>query len=313
MKEVLFASFFYSTVIPLLAWIGKFFFHMLVLNTHVINQGRIEKINEYMSHHGWCSTRSALLGSPPGPGLHFFFVYLRICKYRIPWPVIVKYELIMGKGCYDESYDLYNPLRLGCKEMQQMLLSEDKKVDVCYIYSLGPEKHKSAINKIIPYRPNSIQKRCVQDILKYYRKNSHATALICGPPGIGKSETAFSLAERMEQELKVKPTVYMGYNPAQPGWLFDSAVSGYEYKSPAIVLLEEFDEALAQVEINAKTEKGKYGSHCNSKAALNHLLDRFARTSYLIILMSSNVKLAELKEKYSCFLRKGRLDLSWQF
>ncbi|AYV84278.1 MAG: hypothetical protein Hyperionvirus21_12 [Hyperionvirus sp.] len=153
------------------------------------------------------------------------------------------------------------------------------------------------------------QRSCVDKIVAQYQARVVAadsrkcfSALICGPPGTGKTNTALYLAQRLGGR------VVFGFDLVAPGVSLDDLWRmGATKESPVILNLDEIDGAIIQAEKNETAKE--FRCLAQNKTSLNGLLDRFGRTPYLIVLGTSNISFEVLWGKYQSYIRKGRFDL----
>jgi len=166
----------------------------------------------------------------------------------------------------------------------------------------------------VDHEPYEFQTKIISEITTFYEKNDKCVCVFSGPPKSCKSYTALLINKyysKKGQESKFCDT----FDPVEPGDDFLALYSrtGNSKTSPLVVLLEEFDSVLSKL--------GSIEHHQQSRIMMrtkrdwNMFLDRFDRGLYrhVILIMSTNKTLDELKEFDPSFLRPGRVDLTFTF
>jgi hypothetical protein len=157
---------------------------------------------------------------------------------------------------------------------------------------------------------------CQQTVVDYIinaysaSKTKNITVLISGSAGIGKSTVAFGVAQMMKKRLSVDPYLIKGFNVNCDEMQYHPIINHYspKYSSPVVLLLDEFDIALANATTPPANNAGNNTAHAISanKTNLNNFLDSINDEQFLITIATTNIPLAQLTSTYGVFCRKGR-------
>ncbi len=282
-------------------------FHVAVFALFYVIEARdiseIAALDAYLRIRGICSVRR--ISGEPTDGLHFAFMR---------GPIVARRSTggsEQNRGS-QSSYRIY-VIGRAARAKLHALLAADKGVSVetRYVYSPTTWRTESVT---VPQRHRQIitrdwQNDLVKTLLTDYERTNHASAIVMGKPGIGKSTIGYLVTLALGQEKGVRPVLVANLDLTTRGLLYDDVVRPKPSReAPVVLMLDEYDQTVRHAERVDKSGKGESVSHAESKASLTGLLDRLAISDYVIVIATTNdVEL--LKEKsFRPYTRKGRFD-----
>lgn len=140
---------------------------------------------------------------------------------------------------------------------------------------------------------------------QYTASGYHASALITGPPGTGKSCVADLVATRLKQP-GCEPVIVKGYNFGMQGCTLSDIIWTPTESNPVILLVDEYDASVLRAE--SGSEAGEASSLAKNRSTLLSALDRLSRTSYLILIATTNQEPAWFAGPHQAYARAGRFD-----
>lgn len=155
---------------------------------------------------------------------------------------------------------------------------------------------------------------CQQTIIDYVvgaysnSKNKNVTILISGPAGSGKSNVAMGIAQTMKKKLTVDPHLIKGFNVNCDEMQYHPVINNCspKYSTPVILLLDEFDIAMARA--NSPADDNNAHAISANKTNLNNFLDSINDEQFLVTVVTTNMPIAEINNKFGVYCRKGRTD-----
>jgi len=164
-------------------------------------------------------------------------------------------------------------------------------------------KRRIPIMKIVPYES---QETIISQIKAQYEKTRHVVALICGPPGTGKSMIGLLLANQYRSMF------CNSLKPWQPGDTLASLYSEIEppSDSPIIVGFDEVDNTIAAVAAGIPSHKS-LTIQIQDKSGWNSFFDAIQRGLYpnIIIVLTSNRSAEYIRSIDPSYIREKRVDL----
>ena len=171
------------------------------------------------------------------------------------------------------------------------------------LHNMWFRKRRMPTMKIVPY---SSQECVISQIKGQYGKTKHVVALICGPPGTGKSMIGLLLANQY------KSAFCNSLKPWQPGDTFGSLYSEVEpsAESPMIIGFDEVDTVITKVNGGIPSHK-TLTTQIQDKSGWNSFFDTIQRGLYpnVIVIMTSNRSAEYIRSVDPSYIRERRVDL----
>lgn len=166
-------------------------------------------------------------------------------------------------------------------------------------------KRRIPIMNIVPYKS---QESVMASIKEHYEKTRHVVALICGPPGTGKSMIGLLLANHY------KSTFCNSLKPWQAGDTLSCIYSDIEppSESPIIVGFDEVDNVIVAVNNGIPSHKS-IPIQIQDKSGWNSFFDAIQRGLYpnLIVVLTSNRSADYIRSIDPSYIREKRVDLTF--
>jgi len=230
----------------------------------------------------------------PGAGLHL--IWMR-------GPVFFYKTITMNAQQFqEEKYRVFVPRFLrGASSVILAWFRNPNTAAMIQLESLRAGEWSSRLDPmLVSSKATPCQAGAVEGICSDYKKKNHASMIISGVPGSGKSHLAYYVAQRLSG------IVLKGFNPTLKGLGIIRLINSYTptIACPLIVLMNEFDSAIAYAE---KSEETKTDTTClaQTKTSLLNMLDYLNEVDGLIIIATTNVDFKDLPVPY---IRKGRFD-----
>lgn len=274
--------------------ITAMFFNVIVVS----DLRKVSSIDTHIGKIGYCSSRQSRAGNPPGDGLHWFE------------GTIAHRETTKGgeRSSDKTSYTLYVRQK-NLSGINSMLSGDSNDVLIRWVYVPVPWRVSiTDMYQAVSFSPYSWQTLALREIMIRYLDNNHmASVLLIGEPGKGKSSIADLLAVKMKRELQVEPIVVKGLDLTAKGITVDDFVQCPSFSSPLIICLDEYDTFVKHAEnMNGDEGKGDGNAIAKNRSTLLSFLDRLNRTSFLIIIASTN----DLNISHDpAYTRRGRFDV----
>ncbi len=192
--------------------------------------------------------------------------------------------------------------------------TDDKKTDIQsnkidIIYRLGSFNEmyyrRRPINTV-NVSPWKKQEMIMEKTIDIFTKNRHATILLHGPSGSGKSMLAFLLANKLSGHF------CNSFNPTQPGDYIGTLYSYTEpsKEKPLIIAMDEFDTMITNIH-NGITPHINIPIATYNKSGWNRFLDEIDRGMYpwIILILTSNRSPEYISGLDPSYIREGRVDL----
>ena len=289
------------------------FYHFLIpciftiLTTKEGSQGR--KMDNIASE-GWCETRQVTPSLLPGRGMILIWIG------RIPVIIVKGGNSSVGRGRRGErdepspQYTIYCPRCTNVRdEIIKLLMGRSDEINILWIESGNAFEFSLNSTKTIAPEPFNWQRSLSKEVRSNYERNSRASVLICGEPGLGKTSTCIAIALILKQQLKIDPIVVRGINLTQSGFTLGELNSPTP-KKPVILVIDEIDAIIRYAE--EQKERGeKFRSVAKDPSSLLGFLDRVNETNHYIIIMTSNLDVDNFVDRnstYYRYARKGRID-----
>lgn len=164
-------------------------------------------------------------------------------------------------------------------------------------------KRRIPVMKIVPY-PS--QESVISHIKAQYEKTRHVVALICGPPGTGKSMIGLLLANQY------KSSFCNTLKPWQPGDTLATLYSEIEPppNTPIVVGFDEVDNIITAVNVGIPSHKS-LTIQIQDKSGWNSFFDAIQRGLYpnLIVILTSNRSAEYIRSIDPSYIREKRVDL----
>ncbi len=144
------------------------------------------------------------------------------------------------------------------------------------------------------------QSLAVARLKQQYEDTGHASMMLCGPPGTGKSTVAGFLSVALNGN-KVK--IYSELCTS----MFEGIPTTINSKTPIIIVFDEFDlimDAAQQPPPDGQTVAKSFVS----KVKIHQMLDILNQWHGVIIIGTTNLTRQELCERYPTFVRPGRMN-----
>jgi hypothetical protein len=170
--------------------------------------------------------------------------------------------------------------------------------------------YKKRTMKIPSIKPRINQKNILDQIIDHYNTNKHTVVYLHGTPGSGKSIMGFFIAEHY------KCNYTNSFVPWHPGDTLSNLYSEVDptEENPLILALEEIDIPLIRIHNNEIDSHKDLPIQIQNKTGWNKFFDAIDRSlfPYLIILMTSNKSVKFINELDQSYLRKGRVNLTFE-
>ena len=164
-------------------------------------------------------------------------------------------------------------------------------------------RRKLCMPTITPYLS---QETIISQIQGHYEANQHTVALICGPPGTGKSMIGILLANHY------KSIFCNTLKPWQPGDFLSSLYSEAEPRpdAPLIVAFDEVDNVITAVHAGISPHKS-LAIAIPDKSGWNAFFDSVQRGLYpnVIFVLTSNRGVDYIRSIDPAYIREKRVDL----
>lgn len=263
----------------------------------------VSKMSRLFTKRGWRQTHYLTPGKLPGDGWSLLFIeYGCIIGYKS----CVKRE---QKGD-DTTFMLYIFGTGAYTWLCSKLNGNNKSIEVEYF--CNPSIYRYDVTRSILYlkeEPTTWQSSLVDKLFDLYVSNKRASALICGPPGVGKSQIAFFLNCEIKKRTQnnAHPLTVIA-DPTRKGMTLGNLCGGSSKIGPIILLFNEYDAIVKHAE-NIKGESSKSDGMCIAETRTSFLdaLDQLSNTRFVILIATMNGD--ALKDIPLVYRRPGRMDL----
>lgn len=269
------------------------------LRTNGSNQG--QKIDLMVSSNGVCENTQISSSNLPDSGFCFLWK---------DGPVVLKKEKDDGRRS-GSGYTVWC-LRFtnSAKTMKTQLLGKDSEVSLLWMDPEGWCCGGRDMKSVLPGEARDWQRTIIERVLASYKKKNNESVLLCGPAGIGKSITAEYIAENLKRTFGIEPMVIRGISFTAKGFSF-SNIPESSHKQPLIIVIDEFDSAIANAEDQDSVKKKK--SISRDPTSLLNTLEMIDKLKYFVFVATTNVDLAELRKiRQGAYVRDGRFNLKFQ-
>ena len=158
-------------------------------------------------------------------------------------------------------------------------------------------------------QPIGAQIPIVKNIIDLYLTNGRATVFLHGVSCAGKSSVGYLVAK------EVKGNFCHTFNPTDPGNAFSAMVQDTRENgddAPLVVVLEEVDVILRAIHGNKVSLNPKVPTSVTNKGSWSTLLDDMIFYKNIIFILTSNESKEKLDALDPAYLRKGRVDATYE-
>jgi len=290
------ASQFVAPFFALLNVLISFFCYRMM----VYSSFRRERLDQLFSEYGWSQKRLFEPGYYPADGWHFMF---KQGGMMIAQKTTLKSERNGDEKFYEVyifGYNLYEWLK---KNMRGDVNTID--VKLCITPTIW-RLETYIIPRIIKYHPYEWQKHVLCSLTKLFEEQEHASLLLWGDSGAGKSEIAYFINKKIMQEsnVEIEPITVEADITKRGLCLSDLCVNPLKER-PIILLLNELDSIILHAE--NETDANSDGmSLAGTKTSLLNTLDQINRFPNVILIATMNANPDVIPLVYR---RPGRFDL----
>ncbi len=272
---------------------------------------------------GWCEIRKITISFLPGDGM------------TIIWrkgPIVAVRHKGHGENHSQGSFASYTIYCLRFTHSSSAicaeLMGDSDKIKIIRIVS-GHGYHSSSISVSVdaPSKSYDWQSKIAKQARESYKIKKKESFLICGKPGVGKSETSVIIADVLKKSFDIEPYVVEGFSLTTGGITIESMPKPTD-KNPVVVVLNEIDTVFAYA--GDGTKKGdKFHTMAQDPEALTGTLDWMNRMDNLIVVATSNKTLKYLStprkngekkeerdeeevENFERYIRNGRFNHKFQ-
>lgn len=252
----------------------------------------VREIDHLIVKTGWFSTLQYIgLTEVPWAGLHFV-------RIGDQWVLVWRY--------YEQSRDSSAPnyllvTRYRINNLPQLLLTEDGNFELWF----EPTPHTWAISnaemRVVPLpskKPYKWQESAVHQLAESYFNNEkggfpdHASMLIWGETGHGKSTLPNYLAQYLTDKHDMRPCIIRGFNPSIPGITIAilESVCLRTSKTPLIIVLDEYNKVAEQAMAVKTTFGSTSACYAQDKTSLCNFRDRLDSMKYVFVISTMNSK-----------------------
>ncbi len=272
---------------------------LLFKKTRVYGRVTLDKLDRYIADHGYMSAVKFSHVKTPDDGYHGFIMW----SGRWPTGIVFVHK-----------YDCVNNLYIigrGFDAIKEKILGDPARLSETHVSWMDGDSNEY-VRYVMPLTPHDWQEQVVLKMLKQYDSGEHVSALVCGPPGCGKSSLGLIFAAHLKNR-GTDPQVYRGIDFTTPGCVPNNIYCVPTLNSPVILVLDEIDTTINFAE---DTDKNIHNaSPADTQTRLLNLIDRLSSTDNLIIIYTSNKPLSMFRDqsaKYQRYVRIGRTDLHCQ-
>ena len=273
------------SILAVVKWVLMRPFHYISVDEPVLTRA----IDIAIIHGGWSSNMQFVgLTKTPGNGIHFFAIGGR-------WFFAQRYYTRDNKGQH-VLYQMYSMRSLDT--LPELLLAGDGVFEIWFEPAANPWYTRNAEMRCVPLpstTPFPWQLELATELLTDYQDNTkggfidHASALIWGETGAGKSTFASYLASMMKATLSVSPVIIRGFNATTQGIDFSvlENIMRRTAKTPVILVLDEWDKMVEHA--LKQREAGNPTCYAQDKANLCNFRDRLETLRYVIVIATTNI------------------------
>jgi hypothetical protein len=282
----------------ILSGLLRMIMHVFATVIIIKEDSQISLMDRYLADNGWCSSRTVTPGKLPSDGAHM--------AMRDGIMIAIRSSITKERNT-KEKYTVFTFSHRSAKKVYERLMGNTNDVICRYIYSPSPWRTScTAIRCVPPSTAYSWQQNAVMQFVGTYTVNGCASGIVSGSSGIGKSTLGELVALEIKKRKNTVPEVIKGFNLMAKGLLLNDAVDTPTYDRPVILMLDEFDEAVAHAEASQESDKSECSSLADNPTSLLSLLDHMNIIQHMIVIATTNKPFTDIPERY---IRKGRLDL----
>lgn len=165
-----------------------------------------------------------------------------------------------------------------------------------------------------PTEMKAHQSEALRFVIEQYRRTQRGTFLFSGTRGTGKTTTALQLKRELEDEYpNTSVTLIPNFNPSQTSVDINKlALRDINASCPYVIVVNEIESHM-QIAASDPVDKAQHGdrrfTHSADRTSFHDMLDTFAATKYLIVVLATEKSVEELWENkdYRSFIRSGRV------
>jgi hypothetical protein len=274
---------------------------MFLYPVDLTNGTEIGPMDIYVGRHGILSPRS--LRGTPSDGWHL----LRRGLAR-------RYQRDTSKSSgFDTVYEIYWFSAAARDEFRALVYPPGQIIYMDFFESRAPWRSSlSAENFMFGRELSSMwrwQRKLVEQLVELFAQGSTASALVCGPPDMGKSEVVSFLCLALAQKYGYPSTRLLGVDLCSPGIMMTDFLAGVQYRpGPTVLELPEYDTTI-EYALTRRERTTEATAIAENKNSLTAALDLFSRTRNLVIVATSNQELGWFEREPSRlpFVRGNRL------
>jgi hypothetical protein len=149
----------------------------------------------------------------------------------------------------------------------------------------------------------------VENIVSLFQKKGRATVFIHGISLAGKSSVGLLVAKAL------KGCFCHTFNPSDPGDSFYSIIDDIrsrDTQTPIVVTLEEANVIIRNIHTNSIPRNPKIPTSVRDKSSWSTLLDDMIFYKNIVFILTSNESKEHIDALDQAYLRKGRIDASYE-
>lgn len=284
----------------LISRLFSLFIHLFATTRTVTTVEQQSIVDRELQLRGYCTN---VQDHKPGEGLHVIFSMSKL---------ILFHKTARYSNQYNAAWYTYTVYIFGSsahvKEFDRLIDSEEAgEVNVCYCSQVS--LYNSSTMNLREIRldvPKPWQKTVIDMILNEFKRNRRTSIIISGESGTGKTSIGSILSTELKNlDSPIKSRVYF-MDPTSKGFdLFRAIIPAID--DIVILMLDEYDAIVNHAEHELDGD-GEGSSMAKSRSSWLCVMDRLAKTRFVIVIATTNVSLDSIDERY---IRDGRFDLRY--
>lgn len=294
--ELLYATAAIATLALIGKALGYTILHVLFNVIEVVKKGQVRRCDHILTKH-------VIVGNETpegrrGTGWHLIW-------YNQTLVLFYKESNQTQKGDDTEKCIVYFPRWIGNlskKTFQSEIVKDENRVLKRFSETLCPWREDSMDypNKKITV-PKHWQKLVVDKVINLYKNQKMVSVLIVGPPRLGKSTTAWFIAQAISELNKFGRVIVVPIDLTIPGRSILPVLDNEE--DDCVVLLRDEWDGLCKKTMEPPTSK-EFTCWAESKGSLNSIDDFLREQERVIIVDTTNVTDICTVEEYSSFIQR---------
>lgn len=260
---------------------------------------RVRLLDDTLAKSGWTQRRLLEAGRLPGLGWHALWMN---------GPVFVhKTQTSIPNGGTKNHCELFIFGAAAHKTVTKLLMGETDRIWVTHVDAATIWRTDvNNVPTLITHAPRKWQTSVINVIMGQYEKHQHASVLIYGKAGIGKSEIALLLNKAMRKDGAIEPYTVIS-DPTNRGIIITDLVWQPPRINPRIILWNEYDRIVAQAENGDKAKPSDGFCIAQCRTTFLNILDRLNTMEHVVLIATMNAEPSQLPDE--AYVRKGRFDL----